>query len=432
MRFLRSILLCLSIGVSFVLFASGISSCSSQVSPNTDGGPVERNSEIAQEHLIPDASNIEEVGIEERETGGESISEQADTSPTATGCDDTKLLALPEDPAQTGPWPVGVRTIKLAELTTEILYPAQLGSQQGKERVRYDLRDHLPDEDRSKISDKDNPWQEGDAYRDLPVDTAHGRYPVIVFIHGTASFRTQSLQHLIHWASRGFVVLAADHPGIMLKDALQLKLAPKQAEEARAILAELRKPAPELAFIASVLDITRIAIIGHSAGGMALSTMGDEPGVKVLIPMASAGVSDEHPPQSTLILGGMDDETVVYERQQKGFVSSPKPKRLVGLANAGHLAFSDLCAIGRDKGGILKIAIDSGVNVPSIFKGMIEKLATDGCKQGQLAPEIAWKIIHYATSAVLEETLHCSSKSAPLIKDIQKIYKEVGEFQEEL
>ena len=47
-----------------------------------------------------------------------------------------------------------------------------------------------------------------------------GRGTPVVFVHGTASFRTQSLTQMTHWASRGFVVLAADHPKIRLKDLL--------------------------------------------------------------------------------------------------------------------------------------------------------------------------------------------------------------------
>ena len=84
----------------------------------------------------------------------------------------------------------------------------------------YDLREHLPKSEQGKISDSKNPWQACSCYRDLPIDEGHGPYPVLVFVHGTAGFRTQSLSQLTHLASRGFVVLAADHPGLMLADIL--------------------------------------------------------------------------------------------------------------------------------------------------------------------------------------------------------------------
>jgi len=40
----------------------------------------------------------------------------------------------------------------------------------------------------------------------------------VVFVHGTASFNVASAGTMAHWASRGFIVMAADHPGLNLAD----------------------------------------------------------------------------------------------------------------------------------------------------------------------------------------------------------------------
>ena len=53
-----------------------------------------------------------------------------------------------------------------------------------------------------------------------PQATPPAGFPVIVFVHGTAGWRSQSLSLVSHWASRGFVVVAADYPGICLHDLL--------------------------------------------------------------------------------------------------------------------------------------------------------------------------------------------------------------------
>ncbi|MBL8718411.1 MAG: hypothetical protein JNL79_20685 [Myxococcales bacterium] len=135
-------------------------------------------------------------------------------------CDGSKLLAVPTDTSQRGPWPVGAKTVTLAGLVTEVWYPAVVGSDAGKTKLQYDIRKHLPPADAAKIPDADNPLQACDCYADLPMDTAHGPYPLVLFIHGTAAFRTQSASQATHWASRGFVVVAADHPGIGLQDIL--------------------------------------------------------------------------------------------------------------------------------------------------------------------------------------------------------------------
>ena len=135
------------------------------------------------------------------------------------GCDGASLLASKQggdDPGVRGPWPVGVQTVTIDGLTTEVWYPAKIGSQAGKAYAQYDIREQLPDKDATKIPDAKNPLQNCDCHRDLPLDTEHGKYPVVLFIHGTAAFRTQSLTQMTHWASRGFVVLSADHPKIRL------------------------------------------------------------------------------------------------------------------------------------------------------------------------------------------------------------------------
>ena len=44
----------------------------------------------------------------------------------------------------------------------------------------------------AKIPDGDNPWQPCDCIRDLPLDDAHGPYPVVVFVHGVEIYRDRA------------------------------------------------------------------------------------------------------------------------------------------------------------------------------------------------------------------------------------------------
>lgn len=352
-------------------------------------------------------------------------------SATGTGCSGQSLYPLPVDPSAPGPWPVGARTVTLAGLTTEVLYPAPIGSDTGQPKARYDIREHLPPADAAKIPDADNPWQDCDCVRDLPLDDQHGPYPLVLFIHGTAAFRTQSLTFMTHWASRGFVVVAADHPGIQLKDILGGPLgfpgSSDQAGDAQKMLTALSTPSGDLAFLAGHVDPARLALSGHSAGGGAIAGFGDQ--AQVLMPMAAGGIQSGSTLASSLIMGAGNDGIDSYSNVQSGYSSSPKKKRLVGLGgNAGHLAFSDLCAIGASQGGILQIAQNHGVTVPAL----IASLARDGCKMGQLPPADGWHIVDFATSAVLEETLQCSSSAAAQIATIQTAVPNVQEFQEDL
>jgi len=350
---------------------------------------------------------------------------------TVAGCPGQSLLALPSDPSARGPWPVGAKTVSIAGLTVEVWYPATPGSDAGTMPAVYDIREHLPAADAAKIPDADNPWQICDCVRELPLDTAHGPYPLVLFVHGTAAFRTQSLTFMTHWASRGFVVVAADHPGIRLEDVLASPLglpgASDQAGDANKILDALAAPSGDVAFLAGHLDAARVAASGHSAGGGAIAGLGGR--AAVLIPMASMGTQAGATLVSTLVMGAGNDGIDAYSNVQNGYASSPIRKRLVGLGgDAGHLAFSDLCAIGADKGGILQIAQDHGVQVPAL----IAQLSRDGCMTGQLPPADGWRIVNFATSAVLEETLQCASAMTATIATIQSAVPNVQEFQQAL
>ncbi len=350
------------------------------------------------------------------------------------GCEGAKLLEVPEDFSSRGPWPVGVRTLQVptphgVTLTVEVWYPASLGSDDGKKAVGYDIRKHLPPKEQSKIPDDATVLQMCDCYRDPPLDAKHGPYPAVVFIHGTASFRTQSLRQMVHWASRGFVVLSASHPGIRLSDMLWFKLNAHQTKDAKALIAAVRAPAGVLAFLGGHVDAKRLGVAGHSAGGMALEELGGSEGVQVAIPMAARGTKAGKQAYSTLVMGGIDDAVVPYADQQTGFDKGPAPKRLIGLAKAGHLAFADICIMAKEDGGLLGIAKKYDVALPKSFDAFIDKLATDGCKEGQLPYEEGAVIVDFATAAAFEERLHCRTTASAALEGIAQRFSAVGEYK---
>lgn len=366
--------------------------------------------------------------------GDASVATRGPQAVAVTGCDGANLLAWPAAPGLDdsnllrGPWPVGARTVTLAGLTSEVWYPAKPGSEAGVARVAYDLRTWLPESEKAKIPDAKAPMLDCDCHRDLPLDDAHGPYPAIVFIHGTAGFRAQSMSLMTAWASHGFVVVAADHPLIVLSDALQLKLGADQPGDARKLLAALRSKDPALGPLAASIDVDQLAVAGHSAGGNATGQLGGEAGVRVAMPMAAGGVDPAHPATATVILGGSDDGIVPFTKTTAGFEATSGSKWLVGLAGAGHLAFSDLCVLGVADGGLMGVAETYGLTLPAGTKPLFAKLATDGCKPGQMAPERGWRLTVAATLPVLRQTLHCQAgataaiaplTSAPDVSDLR-------------
>lgn len=316
---------------------------------------------------------------------------------------------VPADTSARGPWPVGVRTVTVGGLTHEVWYPARRGSEAGKVKKVYDLRYAIPADARPKITDEKAPRQPCDCFDELPVDAERGSYPVVVFFHGTAGFRTQSLSQMTHWASRGFVVVSTDHPKLWLADALNLDISQNvdQPGNTSRLLDALAANDPALAFLEGKADLSRLGAAGHSAGGGAVARF-TRPNLRVRIPMAAGGVTASADLRDTLVLGADEDTVVPPARQRDGYASSPKPKRLAMLAKAGHLAFSDICEAAKDQGGLFNVAKEAGIFVPDL----LVRLGSDGCKPEQLAPEKAHEAVNALTSAVLEEGLACGKPEA--------------------
>ena len=147
------------------------------------------------------------------------------------------------------------------------LVPAHPGSVGDTDAIIYDIRDQLAPEEGVKIPDEDNPWHYCDCYRDLPLDTVRGPYPVIIFAHGTAGFRHQSLAQMTHWASHGFVVAAVDHPGLKLGDLLAFSFDQDLTADLNTLYAALENLEGDWAFLEGFIDLQRLGAAGHSAGG---------------------------------------------------------------------------------------------------------------------------------------------------------------------
>lgn len=304
------------------------------------------------------------------------------------GCGSASFLPVPRDRAQRGPWQVGVRTGRAADLVVEVWYPAL--AQSGHAPVTYDLRDAMPPAEAAKIPDADNATLACDCFRDLPLDTAHGPYPTVVFLHGAASFRAQSAFLATHWASRGFVVIAPDLPGIGLA-ALLGGGASLPTGKALDILDALRDADPAFSFVHPSLD-GRVAIVGHSLGAVLATTVADRPEIDVAISLA--GVAPPETKASRLALYGEHDA-----------IAPPPADRSAGITipGAGHLSFTDLCLVGADRGGALAIAKAHGVAVPPL----LERLALDGCRPTDAPFATTAPVIRALTAGVLEERMHC-------------------------
>jgi dienelactone hydrolase len=347
-------------------------------------------------------------------------------APERTGCEsNVALLDSSADAAAPGPWPVGARVVNVQGLVAEVWYPATPGSEQGATPKRYDVRDWLPEDQRDEIPDADAPFQDGGAYPDLPLDDAHGPYPAVVFVHGTAGWRTQSLALVEHWASRGFVVIAADHPGLYLGDMLALNLARDLGGDIEKLRSTLVTPSGDLAFLSNRIDATRIGMAGHSAGGNAIANQGESPGVRVLIALAAGGTTAGSALESSLVMGGKADAVVPYAEQVGGYEASPRKKRLVGVEGAGHLFPTDLCHLENAAGeDLVEIAQKHQIQNAQFASVLFD------CPTTEPPREQNRQIVSFATAAVLEETLLCDERAS--FDGFAARFPEVTELREEL
>ncbi len=367
------------------------------------------------------------------------------------GCGSTKLYKTSDDLTAAGPWPVGVKTAMLTlsgvSMPVEVWYPATLGSDSGKSQETYDLRSWLPKGQASMIPDSANKLAVCNCYRDLPLDTSHGPYPAVIFIHGTGSFRIANMSTMTAWASRGFIAVAADHPGLFLTDFLASgncqgggtgTTEPAGTLDETNVDAEvtaLTSKSGDFAFLGSSVDMSRIGVSGHSQGAEGAANAASRPGVpnvQVDMPLADFGgtVPSGSSLKSALFMGGANDSVVAYSSDTGAYTSTNvKLKRVIGIAGGDHLDVTDLCSQTNSMGKTGIQVADQynvcGTGAPSTALNLLNSLA----KCGMVNPPAAGpEIVAYATTAALEETLHCINRDAAF-SALKTKYPQVSDFQ---
>jgi hypothetical protein len=368
------------------------------------------------------------------------------------------LLAVPDDVSVRGPWDVGVRTVMIPRssgstelLITEVLYPAEPGSTAGKPEATYDPRKWLPMADRAKVPDASAPLVGpigGHLYRDVPLDAGHGPYPMVVFIHGTASFRVASISLNAHWASRGFIVIAADYPGFALEDELNEacnkgKRPQNIMSDVQAQIAAVTAASGDLAFAAGHVDLQRLAISGHSQGACNSAVLSTLPNVQLVLPLSgSTTVATSTTLKSLIFVSGIGDTVIGYDTSKVGNIVCPPPsssdkqaymdspatviKRLVGITGGGHLVPTDLCQPNAQGKNAVQESQADGVcgitNAAFIGLPALADCGTIDWKKGVAA-------VIYPTTAALEETLLCKDRTQAFA-DMKKNVPDIGDFQE--
>lgn len=324
----------------------------------------------------------------------------------AIGCGSSDSASSPQDHepatcdgaapyAVKGAYVAGVTTYDRAGIPIEVWYPADSGAEAGKTPDVYDMREWLPASVSAQISDADAPLHATDAYRDIPASSA-ARFPIVLFSHGLGGYRSQSSFLMTHLASWGFVVVAPEHPERGL--AAVLGGEPLADNSSTALLDALEMLKSEDTRtggrLEGRLDFGHVAVSGHSMGGGATMVVAPDPQIHTWFTLASPAPGSA-PGKPFLMMAGMTDNVAVIDEVRQGYTKKAAPKRFAAISSAGHLAFTDICTIARDQGGLFGLAQKYGVEV----NDLLATIGSDGCHQENLPAEEGWPIIdHYVTA----------------------------------
>jgi dienelactone hydrolase len=318
--------------------------------------------------------------------------EPPDTTPETTAAPEAEVTAA--ELAARGPYAVGVTTRTLPEGgLVEIWYPADESTAGGT--VIYNVRSFLPPGVGDLIAADIDDSFTIEATRDAPT-AADGPFPVVLFSHGASAFRVQSSQIAAHLASWGIVTASTDHPSRDLTNSLggTAEGQPPSVDQMRSMRTYLTTLDAD-PLLGGAIDNDRVALGGHSAGGGTISEVALDEGILGYVSYAS-GLRDNVPDVPSLFLAGELDGIIAASRTAEAFELAPSPSWLWVFGDSGHLAFSDLCAIGPGDSNLIVLAEQAGLG--GFLDDRLRTLATDGCDDPNRPVQEVWPGINQAAT----------------------------------
>ncbi len=327
--------------------------------------------------------------------------------------------------SEAGPFPVGVLTTALASgSAVEIWYPAVAGTGTSVDgEVVYDARDFVPPAIKGLLTADIPASFAFDGARD--ADVADGTFPVLLFSHGFTGFRLQSTFLTAHLASWGYVVVAPDHPSRDMFNVLGGTASGDGTSSVTELLAALDLALAD-PVVGSHVDATRVAAIGHSAGGGTVLGAAADPRIAGYVSMASGAfgaASDAPLPDrpSFFLSGALDAIAPLATATQPAFDAAPAPALLWVLDGVGHNGFDDFCTFGGGT-GIIGVAEASGLGAVLDANPNLRKLGEDGCLAPAAPVTETFPVIRHAVTAWVRQLFGTDAEPVGLGAEVADQY----------
>ena len=310
-------------------------------------------------------------------------------------------------PAATGPYAVGRTTFDVVDparagrtFKVDVWYPSRPRDVVGTPKSVIDL---LLAQTPSPLA-YDNPT------------VAPGRFPLVVFSHGSGGIRFQSWFLMEHLASHGFIVAAPDHTGNTAVDAIFGSSTPfavsarnRPLDVSLVITRMLERGQTEADAFDHHLLRRKIAVMGHSFGGFTAvaaaagwADVAPDARVKAIIPIAAATSSFTDAQLSSiqvpsLWLHGTNDITVPIAQTARAWsLQTASPRYRVDIRKAGHSSFTNACDI---------LDVFRTANAPTGILDFLKQQAAQACGPDLIPIADAQGITNATTLAFLEVRL---------------------------
>ncbi len=248
---------------------------------------------------------------------------------------------------------MGVRTLQLDDRPVEVWYPVEPTAVEGQPSEIFDSINAISEVLRPFIPGDQGGEVDTGTYRDAPPATEGGPFPTAAYSHGSPGYRQAATFLTGHLASHGVITIAVEHLGRSLSTLLTpLAGADTPEDDVTDLLNALDLVGSDPG-LGSVVDTSRMVVIGHSAGARtaALATADHRVvGVALL-----AGVPQELATNRPALMVAFENDALIDPAGIWSLHQSLDNSVFVNIAGTGHAAPIDACPLIQDRGGLTEL-----------------------------------------------------------------------------